>query len=63
MVDLDEELNEVAGHLNAQHARLVTITAELLEDPGAWAGEGVWTVERYLAWRAGVSAEDRGAGR
>ena len=60
MVDLDDELNEVAGHLNAQHARLASITAELLEDPGKWASEGIWTVQRYLAWRTGVSPKVAG---
>ncbi len=55
MVDLDEELNEVAGHLNAQHARLARIARDLLDQPEQWASEGIWTVERYLCWRTGVS--------
>ena len=37
MVDLDEELNEIAGHLNAQHARLAGVARELLDDPAKWA--------------------------
>ncbi len=55
MEDLDDELNEIAGFLNAQHARLVAVTAELLEDPDKWASEGVFTIERYLCWKTGIS--------
>ena len=52
---IDEELNEVAGHLNAQHARLVDITVKLLSDERLWQGSGVWRAEQFLAWRTGVS--------
>ena len=44
MGDLEEELNEIAGHLNAQHARLAVLTRELLDHPDAWASDGIWTV-------------------
>ena len=52
---IEEELNEVAGHLNAQHARLVALTVALLADESAWADDSVWTVEQYLCWRVGIS--------
>ena len=55
MVDLDEELNEIAGHLNAQHARLAGVARELLDDPAKWASEGIFTIERYLCWKTGIS--------
>ena len=39
--DLDGVLNEIAGHLNAQHARLVDVTVALLAEPSVWSGPGV----------------------
>ncbi len=54
--DLEDELNEVAGQLNAHHARLAVLTRQLLDQPDTWASEGIWTVERYLCWRTGISA-------
>ena len=53
--DLDVELNEIAGFLNAQHARLAAVTAELLEQPEKWGSEGIFTIERYLCWKTGIS--------
>ena len=55
--DLDEELNVVAGHLNALHARLVDLAVVMLADPRAWRGPGVHTPELFLAWRTGLSAQ------
>ena len=55
-MDLEAELNEIAGHLNAQHARLAAVTRQLLEQPEEWASEGVFTIERYLCWQTGVSS-------
>jgi hypothetical protein len=57
MDELDSSLNQVAGHLNAQHARLVDLTIELLAHEEWWAGPGIHTPELYLAWRTGVSPE------
>ena len=54
--EIDAELNEVAGHLNAQHGRLVDLTVRLLADPRLWQGDGVWTIEQFLTWRVGVSS-------
>ena len=50
---IDAGLNEVAGHLNAQHARLTDLTVALLADESAWAGPGVYRAEQYLAWKTG----------
>ncbi len=52
---IEEQLNEVAGHLNAQHARLVSLTVALIADELPWASEDLWTVEQYLCWRVGLS--------
>ncbi|MDX2381683.1 MAG: DUF222 domain-containing protein [Acidimicrobiia bacterium] len=57
---LDEELNVIAGHLNAQHARLVDATIELLANPIRWQGPGVWTPEQYLCWRVGLATSRAG---
>ncbi len=48
-------LDDVAGHLNAQHGRLIDLTAWLLANPFTWQGDGVWTAAQFLAWRCGVS--------
>jgi hypothetical protein len=53
----DAALNEVAGHLNAQHARLVDLTITMLADESLWVGEGAHTPELFLAWRTGLSAQ------
>ncbi len=53
---LDDELDEIAGFLNAQHARLVDVTARLSAHPGTWQVPGVHTIEQYLCWRTGISA-------
>ncbi len=55
--DLDEELNVVAGHLNASHARLVDLTVTMIANPRDWRGPGVHTPELFLAWRTGLSAQ------
>ena len=53
--DIDEELNDVAGHLNALHARLVDITVTMIANPRDWRGPGVHTPALFLAWRTGLS--------
>ena len=52
--DVVGELHDVAGHLNAQHGRLVSIAGWLLDHPDEWRGDGLWTPEAYLRWRCGV---------
>ena len=54
--NVDALLDEVAGHLNAQHGRLIDLSVWLLANPLEWQGDGVWTVAQFLAWRCGVSA-------
>jgi Domain of unknown function (DUF222) len=46
--------DDVAGHLNAQHGRLLDLTVWLLANPVAWQGDGVRTVAQYLGWRCGI---------
>jgi hypothetical protein len=53
--ELDGVLSEVAGHLNAQHARLVDVAVRLSADERLWAGPGVHSLVQYLAWKVGVS--------
>ena len=55
-LDFDTALNEVAGHLNAQHARLVDLTITMLADESLWVGEGNHNPELFLAWRTGLAA-------
>lgn len=54
MLDIDVELADVAGILNAQHARLVEIVARALET-GEWSGSGIHSPTQWLAWRTGLS--------
>lgn len=51
----DERVSRITGILNAHHAALVDETADLLANEAEWVGPGVWTIESYLHWRAGVS--------
>lgn len=53
--DRDGRLNDIAGVLNTQHGALVDLVIELLACPDDWSGEGVWTIEQFLAWRLGLS--------
>jgi hypothetical protein len=53
--EVDELFDDAAGHLNAQHARLVSAAAWMLDHVDEWQGDGVWTPEAYVAWRTGVS--------
>ena len=55
MHSVTDELDEIAGHLNAQHGRLIELTVWLLAHRDEWAGDGVWRPEQFLAWRCGVS--------
>ena len=51
---LDSELDEIAGYLNAQHARLARLACQLLDEPGDWTGPGLWRLEQFLCWRTGI---------
>lgn len=52
---LDSELDEIAGYLNAQHARLARVAHQMLATPESWAMPGVLTLEQFLCWRTGIS--------
>ena len=43
----------MCGHLNAAHARLVDVVAEVIEHD-AWSGMGVRSPKHWLTWQAGV---------
>ena len=49
-----EDFDEIAGHLNAQHGRLVDAAAWVLENELEWSGQGMTRPERFLAWRFAV---------
>lgn len=53
--EADASFDEIAGHLNALHGRMVATAVWLLEHPSEWQGDGVWTPEAYVCWRTGVS--------
>jgi hypothetical protein len=53
--EIEGSVDEVAGFLNSQHARLVDHVATLSADRRLWQGDGVWTMQAWLAWRVGVS--------
>lgn len=51
---LRAELAVVCGHLNVLHAQLVSITVQALATD-AWHGDGVRSIDHWLAWQAGIS--------
>lgn len=53
--NVDALVDDVAGHLNALHGRLIDVTIWLLANKHEWQGDGLWTPGQYLAWRTGVS--------
>ena len=55
--ELEEALDEVSGHLNAQHALLVDAAIVMLDNPLWWSGPGVEQPHRYLAWRTAISLD------
>ena len=52
---VDDVFSSAAGHLNAQHARLVSAAVWMLDNVREWQGDGLWTPEAYIRWRTGVS--------
>jgi hypothetical protein len=44
----------VCGELNAAHARLVDLVAEVI-DSRSWEGQGLRSVEHWVAWQTGLS--------
>lgn len=52
--EIDDELAEITGHLNAQHGRLVDVAIRILAD-NVWAIDGIHSPSQYLAWKTGLS--------
>ena len=52
---IESELDEIAGRLNAEHARLVDVTVRLLADRTLWADWECRSLESFISWRGGVS--------
>ena len=52
---VDDVLDSAAGHLNAQHGRLVSAAIWMLDHVVQWQGDGLWTPEAYVRWRTGVA--------
>jgi hypothetical protein len=52
---VDDVLSSTAGHLNAQHGRLVSAAVWMLDNVSEWQGDGLWTPDAYIRWRTGVS--------
>ncbi|MEM9747729.1 MAG: DUF222 domain-containing protein, partial [Actinomycetota bacterium] len=53
---LRESINEIAGLRNVADGRLVDVAVELLADETLFSGPGTETVEKFLAWRCGLTA-------
>lgn len=53
--ELRESINEIAGVRNVADGRLVDVAVELLADETLFAGPGTETVEKFLAWRCGLT--------
>lgn len=52
--DIDAEIAEIAGGLNAQHGRLVAAVRRAL-DTGSWQADGIHSPTQWLARRVGLS--------
>ena len=52
--DLESRLAAVCGVLNAAHAQLVQLVAEVV-DTGVWDVPGIRTIEQWVAWKTGLS--------
>ena len=52
---VDGVFDSAAGHLNAQHGRLVSAVIWMFDHPVDWQGDGLWTPEAYVRWRTGVA--------
>jgi Domain of unknown function (DUF222)/HNH endonuclease len=52
---LDERLADACGQLNACHAALVDLVAEVIATD-AWHGWGIRSIEQWITWRTGLSA-------
>jgi hypothetical protein len=56
LFDVEQRVAEACGVLNAAHAKLVALTAELISTE-LWRGYGIRSVEHWLTLKAGLSPE------
>ena len=56
LADIKDRLADACGVLNVAHARLVELTAELIETD-LWRGYGIRSVEHFLTLQTGLSPE------
>ena len=54
-VDLEAEIAQVCGLVNAGMARLVALVAQVLETE-AWQGWGIHSPEQWVAWKCGLTS-------
>jgi hypothetical protein len=54
VLDIEDRLRAVCGHLNVLNAQLVELTAEALAT-GSWQGWGVKSLAHWLTWQAGIA--------
>jgi hypothetical protein len=54
-VSLDDRIAAACGHLNACYAALVELIREVIATE-AWHGLGIRTLEQWITWRTGLSA-------
>ncbi len=54
--EIEAEIAEVCGLLNATAGRLVGLIGRVLET-GAWEGAGIRSAQQWVAWKCGVSPE------
>ncbi len=52
--ELEDELADIAGVLNVQHARLVDVAARAQRD-GGWFGEGIHSIAHWLTIHVGLA--------
>jgi hypothetical protein len=52
--DLEDQIAEVCGVMNAAVGRLVGLIARVLET-GAWEGAGIRSAQQWVAWKCGLS--------
>jgi len=56
IASIDAAFDDAAGHLNAQHGRLVANAMWMLDNKRDWQGDGLWRLDQYIALRTGVSS-------
>ena len=59
LANLENEITELAAHLNAATYRLLTLIGEF-DERGGWHGAGLKSCAHWLNWKCGI---DLGAAR